>query len=143
MPADETGSERIIVGSDEDWKDRVKAEDAALDEKLKGESGPAAASKTEPADSSSMGPMPPPTFSTLVSMFATQAMVALGFIPNPVTGKAEPQLEVARHFIDMLEVLEEKTRRNLTGNEANLLETSLHQLRMAYIELSKTDGTSS
>lgn len=141
MPADESGAERVVLSSDEDWKDRVKAEDAALDNKLQSESEPSASSSVNKASDSAMdGPMPPPTFTTLVSLFSTQAMVALGVIPNPATGKAEPHFEVAKHFIDMLGVLEEKTRRNLTGNEAQFLEMSLHQLRLAYVELQKESG---
>lgn len=137
MSTDDAGSERSAPSSDEDWKDRVKSEDAALDQKLKGDTP---ATESEPMGGASLeddAPFPPPTFSTLVSMFTTQAMVAMGLIANPATGKADPQLRLAQHFIDMLAVLEEKTRRNLTGNEATLLETSLHQLRMAYIEVSQ------
>ncbi|MGE3315053.1 MAG: DUF1844 domain-containing protein [Planctomycetaceae bacterium] len=142
MPADETGAERVVLSSDEDWKDRVKAEDAALDKKIQSESAPDGPAAEATADDEFGGPMPPPTFTTLVSLFSTQAMVALGLIPNPATGKADPRFDVAKHFIDMLSVLEEKTRRNLTGNEAQFLEMSLHQLRLAFVELQKGDGKS-
>ncbi len=78
-----------------------------------------------------------PLFTMLVTMFSTQAMVSLGVVPSPESGKPEPNLPLAKHFIDLLGVLQEKTRRNLTGHESNLLEGSLHELRMAYIELSE------
>jgi len=159
MPQDDShAQQRVVVGSDEDWKERVKAEDAALDERLKAESpsddkarGDAQAREKEdaagpkaekPAGQGAGQPLPPPTFSTLVTLFSTQAMVALGLLANPATGKAEPQLELARHFIDMLGVLEEKTQRNLTGREHDLLETTLHQLRMTYVEVAKSGGQS-
>ena len=45
--------------------------------------------------------MPPASFTTLVSMFMSQAMVALGMLANPMTGKSDPQLPVAKHFIDI------------------------------------------
>jgi len=153
MPQDDShAQQRVVVGSDEDWKERVKAEDAALDERLKSESpaddtakgkeGAAKPKAEKPAAQGTGQPLPPPTFSTLVTLFSTQAMVALGLLANPATGKAEPQLELARHFIDMLGVLEEKTQRNLTGREHDLLETTLHQLRMTYVEVAKSGGQS-
>ena len=81
--------------------------------------------------------MPPASFGTLVAMFTTQAMVSLGAIPNPATGKAEPQLELARHFIGLLGVLEEKTKGNLDPHESQQLIQSLHELRIAFVEISK------
>ena len=81
--------------------------------------------------------VPPATMTTLVSMFSTQAMVGLGLLANPMTGKPEPQLHLARHFIDLLGVLETKTQGNLTSDEAKLLEMSLHELRMAFVQVSR------
>jgi hypothetical protein len=98
----------------------------------------AAAADESSASTASAGQLPPADFTMLVSMFATQAMVALGVIPNPESGKPEQNLLLARHFIDLLGVLQEKTRRNLTGHEADLLTNSLHELRLAYVEFSKS-----
>lgn len=81
--------------------------------------------------------VPPADFQTLVTMFSTQAMVALGAIPHPSSGKAEVQLELARHFIDLLGVVEEKSKGNLTDDETSLISSSLHYLRMSFIEQSK------
>ena len=86
--------------------------------------------------------MPPASFEALVSMFSTQAMVALGVLPNPVTGKAEQFPELARHFIDLLRVVETKTEGNLQQHEKTLLDTTLHHLRMAYLESSRTTASS-
>jgi len=100
-------------------------------------------STTEPADNGgpyrkfSESEIPPPDFSVLVSMFTSQAAVALGLLPNPVTKKAELDLAVAKHFINMLTVLEEKTRGNLVEKETQMLTQALHQLRMAYVQKSK------
>jgi len=78
--------------------------------------------------------LPPPSFSLLVMTFASQAMVAFGHAPNPIDGKTEVRLELARHAIDMLDILEQKTKGNLTAEEAAMIESVLHQLRMAFVE---------
>ncbi len=115
------------VKVDEEWKARVKAEDEALDrareeQKKAAQAGPA----TEQ--------LPPADFATLVSMLSTQAMVALGVLPDPTSQKTEVRLPVARHFIDLLGVLEEKTKGNLNETERRLLDETLHQLRLAFVE---------
>jgi hypothetical protein len=127
------------IQADEEWKQQVKADDAALDEAIKSEASSDEATSTEDAATSGAEsqPMPPPTFEVLVSMFSTQAMVALGLIPNPATGKAEVLPDLAKHFIDMLSVLETKTAGNLEPHEKTLLDSSLHQLRMTYVQATK------
>ncbi len=60
-------------------------------------------------------------------------MVALGQLPNPITGKSDIRLSQAKHQIDMLAILEQKTVGNRTPDESALLEELLHQLRLAYI----------
>ena len=84
----------------------------------------------------SKGPqqLPPPSFSLLVATFASQAMVAFGKVPDPIDGKTEIRLELARHAIDMLDILEQKTKGNLTADEAAMLEGILHQLRLEFME---------
>ena len=77
--------------------------------------------------------LPPPSFSLLVATFASQAMVAFGHVPNPIDGKTEVRLELARHAIDMLDILEQKTKGNLSQDEATMLDTALHQLRLAFV----------
>jgi hypothetical protein len=81
--------------------------------------------------------LPPPSFPLLIATYASQASVAFGHIPNPIDGKTELRLDLAKHAIDMLAILEEKTRGNLTHEEASMLENALHQLRMAYVEASR------
>jgi len=80
--------------------------------------------------------LPPASFSLLVATFGSQAMIALGQAPNPITGKTEVQPELAKHAIDMLTIVEQKTKGNLTGDESAMLEAVLHQLRMAYVQAS-------
>lgn len=137
MGESEQESKEPEIKSDEAWKERVKAEDARLDaQRAASEGSPAgdSRSRTSEIDPSQL---PRPTFATLVGLFSTQAMVALGMIHHPEDGAVDVQLPLARHFIDLLGVLEEKTRGNLTDGEAHLLEQSLHELRMAYLEHSR------
>lgn len=74
-------------------------------------------------------------FLELVMMHAQQAMMFLGKIPNPQTGYAEVNPEVAKIFIDQLEALEIKTRGNLSREEDENLKKVLNALRMAFIEV--------
>ncbi len=77
---------------------------------------------------------PPATFDFLIHTLFTQALMALGRIPNPITNKSITNIATARHFIDTLDMLEQKTRGNLTGEEQRLLEEIQHQLRTMYLE---------
>lgn len=88
-------------------------------------------------DSANPPPVPPASFAILVSTLATQAMLSMGKAPNPVTNKTEVNVELAKHFIDTLGVLETKTKGNLTTEEAGMLEAVLHELRMAFVSVKK------
>lgn len=77
--------------------------------------------------------LPPTSLAFLITTLGTQAMVALGEVPNPITGKMERLPNQAKHFIDTLAMLEEKTSGNRTPEESALLSSLLHQLRMAYV----------
>src|SRR5262249_33262809 len=79
------------------------------------------------------GPLPPATLTFLLTTIATQAMIALGQVPNPITGKAEFRPQQAKHYVDTLAMLDEKTKGNRTPEESTLLTDILHQLRMAYV----------
>lgn len=143
MADEQSDKPELEIKSDESWKDRVKAEDAKLDAE-RGARSPAETSESdaEPEpdpEALDIDPsqVPPADFAVLVQSFSTQALVALGLIPHPVTGKATPQPALAKHFIDLLGVIEDKTKGNLTNPERNFLVDSLHHLRLAYVELSK------
>ena len=82
--------------------------------------------------------VPPARFDVLVQILSSQALLALGLIPDP-QGNTEVRLPIAKHFIDMLSMLEEKTKSNLTGHEHNLLERTLHELRILYLDKLKGD----
>ncbi len=90
------------------------------------------------AESAAPGAAPadePVTFSTFVLGLSTQALLHLGEIPNPMTRALEPDLGAAKHVIDILGILQEKTRSNLEPGEASLLDSVLYDLRMRYVEL--------
>lgn len=113
-----TDEPKIIV--DDDWKEQVQKEKEALND----------VAKEPPAQEPGM---PDASFPFLVTTLSTQALSAMGLIPDPMTGKAVANLPMAKHFIDTLGVLEEKTSGNLDDEEKQLLNESLHQLRMAFV----------
>ena len=76
-------------------------------------------------------------FIEFVMMQAQNAALFLGQIPNPQTGQAEVNLEVARIFIDQLAMIQEKTRGNLTSEESTVLRKTLASLQMAFVEASQ------
>jgi len=76
---------------------------------------------------------PPATFEFLIHTLFTQALMALGRIPNPITNQTHTNRATAKHFIDTLVMLEEKTAGNLTTDERRQLEEIQHQLRMMYL----------
>ncbi len=76
-------------------------------------------------------------FATLVSYLSTTAMFQLGLLPGPGGEHNPPDIDNGSRTIDLLEVLQEKTRGNLTEAEARLLEDVLYELRMKYLEVQK------
>ena len=77
------------------------------------------------------------SFETLVSYLGTTAMFQLGMMAGPGGERIPADLTSAHHTLDMLEVIERKTRGNLTPDESRLLEDVLYELRLAYIEVEK------
>jgi hypothetical protein len=77
----------------------------------------------------------PVSFSTFVLGLSTQALLHLGEIQSPLTGKTERDMAAAKHVIDILGILRDKTRNNLEQAEEQLLETILYDLRLRYVEL--------
>jgi hypothetical protein len=84
---------------------------------------------SDKVDHSELPPPPPANFEMLVSGLATQCVGAMGqFDP------AEKRMDYAKYYIDLLEVLQQKTARNLTGQEHDMLKSVLHQLRLLYVQ---------
>ena len=78
-------------------------------------------------------PRPPIDFPSYLLGYYTQGLVFLGEVPNPYTNKKEEDVDAARHTIDLLTMLEQKTKGNLTKEEQQLLETVLYELRMKFM----------
>ena len=76
-------------------------------------------------------------FATFIMSLSHSAVLHLGEAPHPDTNKAETNLVLARQTIDLLGVLEEKTKGNLTGDEERLLTQVLFDLRMRFVEVQK------
>jgi len=95
------------------------------------EAGAAEASGAAQADQ--MPPLPEVSFATFVLSLNSEALLHLGMIGNPTTGKQEKNLPLAKYTIDTLGMLEEKTRGNLTDDEAAMLKNILYDLRMIYV----------
>src|SRR4051812_39552020 len=73
-------------------------------------------------------------FAQMVVQLSNMALMMLGHVPNPQTGETIGDLDAARMFIDQLEMLEAKTKGNLTKEEERLLKQSVTGLRMAFVE---------
>ena len=104
---------------DQDWKESAEKEKEAFNKE--GKFAP-----------------PEPSFNFFVTTLALQTSIALGIMENPADGKKEDNLPQARFLIDTLVLLRDKTKGNLTEEEATLLENVLYELRMSYI--GKTKG---
>lgn len=130
---------KLII--DTDWKSQAQAEKERLAQKAA-----AAAPKTAAPAGAAAGGTPGQGegdvpqevgFQDLVGLLATQAMSYLGYYPDPQTGQAVVSLEYAKLHIDMLTVLEEKTKNNLSEAEQKFLTKIVSQLRMDFVEMSK------
>ena len=73
-------------------------------------------------------------FKFVISFFANWGWQTLGKIPDPVSGKTQKNLEMANNIIEILIMLEEKTKGNLTEEEARLLKTTITDLQLNYVD---------
>lgn len=81
-------------------------------------------------------------FTFIVSFFADWGWQAMGKIPNPLTGKVEKNLELAKRIIDIMEMLREKTKGNLTKDEERILYASITELQLNYVDELEKERTS-
>lgn len=147
MPPEEGQSQpKLII--DTDWKAQAQAEK----DRLSAQAPPAKPAGAAPKPPGIPGGVPPGTpggeevegglpqeaqFQDLVSLLVTQSLVYLGAFPDPKTGQAMVSLEYAKLHIDLLGVLEEKTKGNLSEPEAKLLSRAVGELRMEFVEVAK------
>lgn len=108
---------------DADWKTEAANEKEQLLEQERQRSAPDA------TDSAGMG-----RFAELINMLAMQAAIGLGGYQSPGGESIPPNPDMAKHHIDLLDMLEAKTKGNLTDDENKLLNTVLHELRMQYVQ---------
>ena len=118
---------KIIV--DDDWKAQARAEKEKLAEETESDAGA--------ADGGGPREIPVASFSVLVSSLVTQTFFSLGAIEDPQSGKRYVDINLAKHHIDMLGVLEEKTAGNLTEEEKKLLDRAIYECRMQYVEMAQ------
>ena len=126
MAEEKKKDKKLII--DEDWKSEAQKEKDVLAEQEKQE-------KAEKADQKQRPPLPKGDFAALISMLTTQAFFALGAIQMEGHDQKEPDLEMAKYNIDMLETLEQKCKGNLSEQEQRVLTDTLSQVRMAYVKL--------
>ncbi len=116
---------------DDDWKSEAQAEKERLAQLEKEET-------RRPGRAA--GGMPEPGFPEVIQLLAMQAMVGLGGMRGPGGQDIPPNVDLAKHYIDLLGVLESKTKGNLSEEERVMLDSTLHQLRMAYVEVVSGGG---
>ena len=83
------------------------------------------------------GQVPPANFPSFLLSLHSAALIHLGLVPNPSDNQVRVDLPIARYHIDLLEMLEKKTRGNLDEEEEKLIKNILYELRMAFLEVSK------
>lgn len=105
---------------DDDWKSEAAREKEQLAETVEQQAERA---------------LPKADFIGLLNLLAMQAMVGLGGFAGPGGQEIPPNLELAKHHIDLIDTLDRKTQGNLDADEKRVIDTTLHQLRMAYVEM--------
>ena len=104
---------------DESWKNTVENEKTVL---------PPEENLPEP---------PPVDFLAFVSTLAMQALMAMGEMAHPETGAADKNFPQARYLIDILQLLSDKSKGNLSGEEANAFKNILHELKVKFVKRSQ------
>jgi hypothetical protein len=117
--------------AEEKKADDVKAE-ASKGEKQAEAPGPSQEEQTAERQS-----LPEIDFNSFILSLSSSAMMNMGVIPNPMTKEIEKDLPMAKQTIDILAMMEKKTKGNLTGEEEKFLSAILYDLRMKFVEESK------
>jgi hypothetical protein len=117
---------------DEDWKAEARREKEKL--------ARAEEERRTKAADGERAEIPPADFQNFVSGMAAQVLMQLGAIPNPIKGEKAVDLAAARYSIDILQMLADKTKGNLTDEEDRYLRAALHDLRMRFVETASPRG---
>jgi hypothetical protein len=126
-----TGEQDQAKPAGGDWREQARREKERLAEELDNqpEGGEGAGGE--------LGEMPEADFSHFISSLAMQVMMFLGQIENPMVGKRILDLGAAKYNIDILGILAEKTKGNLTKEEEQAMTSLLSELRMRYVQTVK------
>lgn len=116
---------------DSDWKAQAQAEKAQLQEQEKAKAEQAGEDTQQP------GKLPQADFKSLVGVLASQAIMGLGAMNDPKTGRVVIDLEGARFSIDLLGVLEDKTKGNITDEQSKKLTQVLAELRSRFVQITQ------
>ncbi len=145
MNNQEPTTPRIIV--DDDWKSQAQAEKERLAEAEAAQAASKAGLSPKPGSTHGVtgegpgapsgGELPPADFPSLVGMLATQALMYLGGMADKKSGGVVFDPEMGRFYIDLLSVVEAKTKGNLTDEEARDIAGALHELRSRFVEMSR------
>jgi hypothetical protein len=128
MAKEEKKEEKKII-VDEDWKAEAQKEKEILAAREEAEK------EKKQEEKQARGPLPEGNFAALISMLTTQALFALGLLQVKGQEQKEPDLEMAKYNIDILETIQEKTKGNLTKEEETVLTNTLNELRMGYVRV--------
>ncbi|MDT8299873.1 MAG: DUF1844 domain-containing protein [Sedimentisphaerales bacterium] len=128
MAKEEKKEEKKII-IDEDWKAEAQKEKEILAAQEEAEKEKKEEVKQD------RGPLPEGNFAALVSMLTTQSLFAMGLLHVKGQEEKEPDLEMAKYYIDILETIQEKTKGNLTPEEETVLSNTLNELRMGYVKV--------
>jgi hypothetical protein len=119
---------KIIV--DDDWKEEARKEQEAADR--------------ETREMPKAGEIPAASFLEILQLLGMQATAGLGMMADPQTGQQiPPNLGVAKHFIDLLEILQTKTKGNLDEEEQKMLDGMVSELQMAFTQIVEAVGSAS
>lgn len=126
-------SPKIIV--DDDWKSQVEKEKQVAAGQDTSSAQEVPAEPLPPSLDESLQPPPDASFETLLTMLFTQGMAALGQLPGGPQGASSINKPFAKHFIDTIEMLGEKTKGNLSDNESKMHSEILHALRITFVSV--------
>ncbi len=150
-PVGEEGAPKFAKKVDDDWKRKVEEEKERLSDPEPPPPRPRAApDERRPAKGGGSEPEPEPgqehepehapagsPFLRFVGDLANQALTALGAYPDPITRTRQVSLEQARYIIDVLRILKDKTKGNLTPDEHRVLDGLLYELQIQFVEMNR------
>ncbi len=112
----------VTTEIDEEQKDKTKQEEKVFKR------------EKAPSEEEKASIIPEVNFVNLISSFYTNAMISLGVLKDPTDTIKEANIDIAKHMIDTISLIEEKTRGNLNNDEEKFISDMLYNLRMIYVE---------